>query len=215
MNGALEHTLRAAVGPPPEVLPPHGDRPLVTLELPLALDRLVTRDRLRHFRRAAVLVPLLRREGELNVLLTKRADHLRAHGGQVSFPGGRFEEEDEHLFVTALREAHEEVGLPPASVEIIGTLDDYPTITKYLVTPVVGIVETPPEQLTADRGEVAEIFEIPLRHLLRAESFERRIFTREGMRLPFYQIRFDGRTVWGATAGMLWNLCNKVNGDDT
>lgn len=207
MSGAA--AIRGALGPAPEVLPPDAVRPLCELELPLGLDRLVAPERLSGFKRAAVLVPLLQRESGLTVLFTRRADHLRAHRGQVSFPGGRFEPQDDQLIITALRETEEEIALSRDRVEIIGHLDDYPTLTRYLITPVVGLVSDPPE-LRADENEVAEIFEIPLSHLLLPESFRRRIVTRDGLRVPFFEVAYEDRIVWGATAGMLWNMRNKL-----
>ncbi|MCK5770805.1 CoA pyrophosphatase [Algiphilus sp.] len=209
MSAVVEESLRGALGPAPLALPPDGDRPLVDLELPLGLGRLVTRKRLAGFKRAAVLVPLLRRDDGFRVLLTRRADHLRAHRGQVSFPGGRFEPDDGHLITTALRETEEEIALPRDRIEVIGSLDDYPTLTRYLITPVVGVVADPPE-LRADRNEVADIFEIPLDHLLDPASFRRRIGEKDGMRVPFYEIDYGAHRVWGATAGMLWNMHNKL-----
>ncbi|MHA7833244.1 MAG: CoA pyrophosphatase [Algiphilus sp.] len=209
MSAAVEQALRGALGPAPQLLEPGAERPLVDLELPLGLDRLVTRKRLAGFTHAAVMVPILRRAQGLQVLFTRRADHLRAHRGQVSFPGGRYEPDDGQLVNTALRETEEEIGLSREHVEVIGCLDDYPTITRYLVTPVVALIDTPPD-LYADHGEVAEIFEIPLAHLLQRSSYQRRFFTREGLRVPFFQIEYDGYVVWGATAGMLWNMYNKM-----
>lgn len=207
MSGEL--SIRGALGPAPEALPPDAVRPLCDLELPMGLGRLVQPKRLSGFKRAAVLVPLLRREEGLTVLFTRRADHLRAHRGQISFPGGRFEPHDDQLINTALRETEEEIALPRNRVEIIGHLDDYPTLTRYLITPVVGVVSEPPE-FRADENEVAEIFEIPLQHLLQPASFRRRFITREGLRVPFFEIAYGDRVVWGATAGMLWNMCNKL-----
>lgn len=204
-----EAALRAALGPAPRALPPDAERPLCELELPFGLNRLVTPQRLAGFKRAAVLVPLMQRGDEMRVLFTRRADHLRAHSGQISFPGGRFEPQDGHLITTALRETEEEIALPRHHVEVIGHLEDYPTLTRYLITPVVGLVRDPPE-FCPDGNEVAEVFEIPLPHLLRPEAFQRRIITREGLRVPFYEIAYEDRVVWGATAGMLWNLCNRL-----
>lgn len=205
----VEAHLRATLGPAPASLPPDAERPLVDLELPLGLDRLVTRKRLSGFTRAAVLVPLLQRDDGLHVLFTRRADHLRAHRGQISFPGGRYEVADEYLQNTALRETREEIGMPPEAAEIIGCLDDYPTLTRYLVTPVVAVIRNPPN-LIPDANEVAEIFEIPLAHLMQPEHFRRKLFTRDGLRVPFFQIEYDRHTVWGATAGMLWNMHCKL-----
>jgi len=201
--------LRRAVGPPPEALPPDAERPMVDLELPLGLNRLVSRQRVADFRRAAVLVPVMQRGGGLHVLLTRRADHLRAHRGQISFPGGGFEAADGQLTVTALREAEEEIGLPREHAEILGCLDDYPTVTRFLVTPVVALVHEPPP-LLPDANEVAEIFEIPLAVFEKRSHFRRRTLIKRGLFVPYYEVRYDGRRVWGATAGMLWNLHNKL-----
>lgn len=201
--------IRGALGPAPETLPPDVARPLCDLELPLGLDRLVSAKRLAGLKRAAVLVALLEREQGLSVLFTRRADHLRAHRGQISFPGGRFEPQDDQLINTALRETEEEIALPRDRVEVIGHLDDYPTITGYLITPVVGVVNEPPA-LHADENEVAEIFEIPLQYILEPGSFRRRFMTRKGLRVPFFELTYGDNVVWGATAGMLWNLHNKL-----
>jgi 8-oxo-dGTP pyrophosphatase MutT (NUDIX family) len=208
----LESRLRDALADSHSAAEAGLPRPLAALDLPLGLDRLVTPQRLRDFRRAAVLVPLMRRPGGLQVLLTRRADHLRNHSGQISFPGGRVEEADAHAAATALREAHEEVGLAPESVDVVGYLDDYPVLTRFVVTPVVGLVEDVSE-LVPDHNEVAEIFEVPLAHMLEPRRFRRRFLTREGFRVPFMELEYENRIIWGATAGMLWNLVNKLNPD--
>ncbi|MDE2454915.1 MAG: CoA pyrophosphatase, partial [Burkholderiales bacterium] len=114
---------------------------------------------------ASVLVPMVDRADGVMVLLTRRADHLRDHAGQVSFPGGRAERHDADAAATALREAQEEVGLAPERVEVIGSLPAYTTVTSFIVTPVVGLV-APPFTLELDRSEVAEAFEVPLAFLM-------------------------------------------------
>ena len=200
----LEQRLRAALSGSSE----HGRRPLVDLELPFLVQKALL-PTLSLLRPAAVLVPVLRRPDGLTVLLTRRAETLRSHKGQISFPGGRRDDEDLSLAACALREAQEEVGLPLANSEVIGYLDDYPTITRYRVTPVVALV-TPPERFLTDPGEVAEIFEVPLSHLLSADAYERKAFTRSGLNVPFFEINHGPWRIWGATAGMLWNLCRKV-----
>ena len=155
---------------------------------------------------ASVLIPLVARADGLTMLLTRRSDHLAAHAGQISFPGGRAEEVDVSPVDTALREAHEEIGLARRHVEIIGQLPDYLTGTGYHITPVVGLL-TPPFELTADAGEVAEIFEVPLAHLMNGAHHQRlSIDLPAGGRRSFYAMPYERYFIWGATAGMLRNL---------
>lgn len=203
----LEKRLRDALAGTDEAPP----RPVSPLELPLKLDKLLTPGVLRGLRPAAVLVPVIRRGAELNVLLTRRSETLRRHKGQISFPGGRREDSDGSAAAAALREAEEEVGLPPFAVEVIGYLDDYPTVTRYLVTPVVGIVADMMEVRPCAR-EVAEVFEVPLAFLLDLGNFERKAFTRSGMNVPFFELNYRHYRIWGATAGMLLNLAQKAAG---
>ncbi|MEW6167861.1 MAG: CoA pyrophosphatase [Pseudomonadota bacterium] len=184
-------------------------RPMAALELPLLLDKLAP-TLAGNLRPAAVLAPVIRRGAELSMLFTVRASHLRAHSGQISFPGGGRDEGDGDAVDTALREAREEIGLPPAHVEVIGYLDDYPTLSRYRVTPVVGIVDGAP-QLTVDENEVAGVFEAPLAFVLDPASFERKWILRDGLNLPFFELNWGPHRIWGATAGMLWNLAQKVS----
>lgn len=201
----LEKKLRAALAGTTETPP----RPLSPLELPLKLDKLLSPAILKTLRPASVLVPVIRRGHELNVLLTRRSEKLRSHKGQISFPGGRREDSDGSAAAAALREAEEEVGLPPFAVEVVGYLDDYPTITRYLVTPVVGIVADMIEVRPCAR-EVAEVFEVPLSFLLDLDNFERKAFSRNGMNVPFFELNYGSYRIWGATAGMLLNLAQKA-----
>jgi 8-oxo-dGTP pyrophosphatase MutT (NUDIX family) len=153
---------------------------------------------------AAVLIPVIA-HAELTVLFTKRTSHLKSHSGQVSFPGGRAEPEDPSAEFTALREAREEIGLAPERVEIIGRLPDYRTRTGFRVTPVVGLV-APPLALAPDANEVEEIFEVPLHFLLNPANRQRHTREWQGRAVGFYVFEHGGRTIWGATAGMLVNL---------
>jgi 8-oxo-dGTP pyrophosphatase MutT (NUDIX family) len=154
---------------------------------------------------AAVLVPVIVHPGELTVLFTQRTAHLRAHAGQVSFPGGRAEPGDPSAEFTALREAGEEIGLVPARVQIIGRLADYHTRTGFRVAPVVGLIE-PPLELLPDPHEVDHVFEVPLAFLLDPRNRQRRTREFQGRTVGFYVFEYQNRTIWGATAGILVNL---------
>jgi len=163
---------------------------------------------------AAVLVPLVVRDDGLHVLLTRRTEHLRDHAGQISFPGGRSEPEDADAAATALREAEEEVGLPRAQVDVLGQLPPYVTVTGFVVTPVVALVQ-PPTLLAVDSFEVAEAFEVPLQFLMTPAHHQRHVFSFEGgerqfLSMPWVTAGSDGTRreyfIWGATAAMLRNL---------
>jgi 8-oxo-dGTP pyrophosphatase MutT (NUDIX family) len=154
---------------------------------------------------AAVLIPVVAHAHELSVLFTQRTTHLRSHSGQVAFPGGRAEPGDASAEFTALREAEEEIGLRPESVELLARLPDYRTRTGYVVTPVIGLL-TPPLALTPDPNEVAEIFEVPLAFLLDERNRQRRTRAFQGQTVGYYVFEYQGRVIWGATAGMLVNL---------
>lgn len=160
---------------------------------------------------AAVLVPLVERPDGLTVLFTQRTSHLAHHAGQVSFPGGHIEPDDGGPAETALRETEEEVGLDRRHVEIVGRLDTYVTRTGFVVTPVVGIV-TPPFSLRPDPHEVAEIFEVPLDFLLDRSNHERCSAEFEGRTRFFWAMPYGRHFIWGATAGMVINLCDILNG---
>ena len=204
MTAVIEQRLRKTLAGTSEQA-----RPMVDLEWP-KLIQLALKPLLSNLREAAVLVPILMRPEGFQVLLTRRADTLRNHKGQVSFPGGRRDPEDLTLAACALREAQEEVGLPPEKAEIIGYLDDYPTTTRYRVTPVVALVR-PPEQFLIDAGEVAEIFEVPLAVLLDVSRYESRVLSKDGLNVPFFEVNHEGHRIWGATAGMLRDLCRKMS----
>jgi 8-oxo-dGTP pyrophosphatase MutT (NUDIX family) len=156
-------------------------------------------------RPAAVLVPVVDRQPGPTVLLTQRAAHLKEHSGQVSFPGGRVQADDASPDATALREAHEEIGLDAARVELLGRMPEYLTGTGFRITPVVGIV-TPPFDLRADANEVEEIFEVPLDFLLDVRNHQRQSREWQGELRWFFAMPYEGHYIWGATAGMLVNL---------
>jgi 8-oxo-dGTP pyrophosphatase MutT (NUDIX family) len=152
-----------------------------------------------------VLVPVVRRESGLTVLLTRRTAHLNDHAGQISFPGGRAEPGDADAAQTALREAAEEIGLEAARVEVLGELHPYVTVTGYRVTPVVGLL-TPPLELRPDDFEVAEVFEVPLKFLLDPANHQRNRVLTEGRERHYYAMPYGQYYIWGATAGMLMNF---------
>ncbi|MDE1149665.1 MAG: CoA pyrophosphatase [Azospirillaceae bacterium] len=158
-------------------------------------------------RDAAVLVPLVNRPDGITVLLTQRTAHLAAHGGQISFPGGRVEPEDTDAVATALRETTEEVGLSATQVEVVGRLDTYYTRTGFRVVPVVGLVN-PPFFLQPDPREVQEVFEVPLSFILDPASRQRQSREFKGAQRHFWVFPYAERYIWGATAGMLVNLCD-------
>jgi 8-oxo-dGTP pyrophosphatase MutT (NUDIX family) len=150
---------------------------------------------------AAVLIPIVERPEGPTVLLTRRADALTRHAGQVAFPGGRIDP-GETAEAAALREAWEEIALPPERVTLLGRSSPYETVTGFTVTPVVGVV-APPFDLRLNEAEVAEAFEAPLALLLDEGSYERRFHDGEAGRRYYYAVSHDERLIWGATAGML------------
>ncbi|MFC7652820.1 CoA pyrophosphatase [Pseudoduganella danionis] len=154
---------------------------------------------------ASVLIPLVARENGLQLLLTLRTEHLSAHAGQISFPGGRAEDYDANAIDTALREAEEEIGLARRHVDVLGTLPHYLTGTGFCVTPVVALLQ-PPFALQADPGEVAEVFEVPLNFLMDGQNHQRLSVELPAGRRSFYAMPYGEYFIWGATAGMLRNL---------
>lgn len=158
-------------------------------------------------RAAAVLVPLLEREGETCVLLTKRAASLRKHAGQYAFPGGRRDEGDRDAAATALREAEEEVGLAPGDVRVLGALDDYMTSSGYVVTPVVGFIPHP-YAYRPSADEVERVVELPLDAFVTPQRARTLLF--EGLRRIVMAFDVEGHFVWGATASMLRDLARRL-----
>jgi 8-oxo-dGTP pyrophosphatase MutT (NUDIX family) len=157
---------------------------------------------------AAVLVPVVDR-AEPTVILTLRPMTMRKHPGQISFPGGRIDPGDDGPVAAALREAEEEIGLPPAAVEVIGTADRYRTITGFEVTPVIGIVSAD-VPLDPHPGEVEALFEAPLSFLLDPANQTIRTVDWPGSERSYYEIQYQGRRIWGATAAMIVNLSRRL-----
>ncbi|WP_340151130.1 CoA pyrophosphatase [uncultured Sneathiella sp.] len=158
---------------------------------------------------AAVLVPIVLHDTGPTVILTRRATHLTKHAGQISFPGGRADAEDENAVTTALRESQEEISLDPSLVEVVGSLTTYITVTRYSVTPVVGLVQ-PSFKLRPEAGEVSEIFEVPLDFLLDQQNREKHSGFHNGIERFWYAIPFGDYYIWGATAGMIKDLSERI-----
>lgn len=160
---------------------------------------------------AAVLIPLLFKQGEWHVLVTQRTETVEHHKGQISFPGGACDPGDADLQETALRETLEEVGIPPEDVEVLGALDDFPTITSFVVTPFVGVIPYP-SAFHLNRYEVEAVIEVPLSFLhdpgnLRVEQWEHQGHLHDVL---FWD--YGPYTIWGATARMLKNLLDLISG---
>jgi 8-oxo-dGTP pyrophosphatase MutT (NUDIX family) len=158
---------------------------------------------------AAVLVPFIDRADGLTVLLTQRSDHLARHAAQISFPGGRLEDSDADVASAALREAREEIGLDPASVEVFGYLPDHLVISGFRVTPVLALV-SPPVELRLNPDEVSAAFEVPAAHVFDRRNHKARLRRVGDQDMLLYDIPWQDRHIWGATAGMLLTLVRMV-----
>jgi 8-oxo-dGTP pyrophosphatase MutT (NUDIX family) len=158
---------------------------------------------------AAVLIAVTDR-AEPGVILTQRNANLRHHAGQVAFPGGRIDPEDVGAVAAALREAEEEIALPPSAVTVIGAVDRYRTITGYDVTPVLGVI-APDLALIPHEAEVADVFEVPLAFLLDPANQRRTSQVWQGVERHYFQIDWNGRRIWGATAAMCVNLSRRLS----
>lgn len=188
----LSDRLRSALSMPPSEPPLEADLP----EL-----------RAHASKPAAVLIAITDAPSP-GVLLTVRREHLRTHAGQIAFPGGRVEP-DEEPSAAALREAHEEILLEPSAVDVVGPLEPYRTVTGYLITPLIGVV--PPNlPLKPHEHEVAELFEAPLNFLIDPANLRRESALLQGRERHYYQIDWNGRRIWGATAAMIVNLSRRL-----
>ena len=189
---SLADRLRAALAAPPSEPPLEGDLPELRAQAEVE---------------AAVLIAITDRP-EPGAILTVRREHLRTHAGQVAFPGGRIDP-GEDAVAAALREAHEEVLLPPAAVALVGTIDPYRTVTGYIVTPVVAVI--PPDlPLEPHEHEVADWFEAPLGFLLDPANQRLQSALFAGQTRHYYEIVWNDRRIWGATAAMLVNLSRRL-----
>jgi 8-oxo-dGTP pyrophosphatase MutT (NUDIX family) len=162
------------------------------------------------YRPAAVLVPITDRE-EPGVILTRRPAWLRSHAGQVAFPGGKIDDDDEDAVAAALREAEEEIALPRNAVEVLGFADDYHSGSGYRITPVVGVV-APDLPLLAHPGEVEEWFEVPLAILFDRANYALKQAEWQGQMRSYYDMDWQGRRIWGVTAGIIANLSRRLLG---
>ena len=160
---------------------------------------------------AAVLVPLVAHAARVTTLFTQRTSHLKHHAGQISFPGGHADPEDDDAVDTALREMEEEVGLHRRQIRVIGQLDPYITRTGFSVIPVVGLIE-PPFDVSPDPNEVEDVFEVPLDFLMNPANHQRHRREVNGTRRDFYAMPYGERFIWGATAGMVKNLYDVLVG---
>jgi 8-oxo-dGTP pyrophosphatase MutT (NUDIX family) len=160
-------------------------------------------------RPAAVLVPVWLRPEGAGLILTKRSSHLKHHPGQIAFPGGKVDATDEGPMAAALREAQEEIGLPPDRVEILGALPVHETVTGFAMTPFVGLIRGDFDA-TPEAGEVEEVFSVPLAHVLTPARFaiERRQWM--GVWRRFYAVPYGPYYIWGATARILRGLADRV-----
>lgn len=161
-------------------------------------------------KKAAVLIPVVRRNNELQVIFTKRAQHLRHHPGQFSFPGGQYEQSDKDLQHTALRETEEEIGIKPDQVTILGRLPKLPTISGFVVTPYIGFVQSN-HSLKIDRQEVSSLLEVPLEFLMNKNNFYLHHLIANKKRHFTYCIPYKNQMIWGATAQMVKNLQQQLN----
>jgi 8-oxo-dGTP pyrophosphatase MutT (NUDIX family) len=173
-------------------------------EIKQALSRRQSKSITMHKRvKSAVILPIYYKEGQYYILFIKRTEKVKVHKGQISFPGGTYEERDGTLLNTALRESAEEVGLAPADVEILGMLDDTPTVTSnYVITPFVAFIPSP-YQLKADSEEIEEIIEVPVSALLQEGCMEKETEFEGGEWVTSYTYSYKGRIIWGATARIL------------
>lgn len=162
------------------------------------------------FARAAVLVPLFKKGEDCHTVFTKRSDNVRYHKGEISFPGGVFDERDLELQRTALRETFEEIGLRESDVEIIGVLDDIITVTQFIVTPFVGSFSYP-YSFKLSSIEIAQLIEVPISALLDEDCFSEREIIRGTGKEVVYAYEYEGHIIWGATARILKQFLDLIS----
>ena len=163
------------------------------------------------FKAASILIPLvdIQQNNQWNIILTKRAKHLKHHANEVSFPGGRFEKSDIDLQTTAIRETSEEIGIDKKHIKIIGKLPYQKTISQYIITPYVAIID-PNYQIVIDYNEVEEVFLLPLEYALDHNNHQKQTQQIDNQFFSFVQLQYMEHTIWGSTARMLFQLVNRL-----
>ncbi|WP_371378432.1 CoA pyrophosphatase [Thalassotalea aquiviva] len=165
-----------------------------------------------HAKEAGVLIPLVAGTKGLEVILTRRASHLKHHPGQISFPGGKVEPEDLNLQHTALREAQEEIGLSPSDVDVFGQLPQYQTLTGYVITPILGFIPSNYD-FKVDSNEVAEVFQVPFSHFINERNHLHVPINRDGHTHTVYFMPYLHYNIWGATAAIMKDLVTHLKLD--
>lgn len=165
-------------------------------------------------KQSAVLIPIIEYPNYLSILFTRRSKHLTHHAGQISFPGGKVDNQDESILATALREAYEEINLMPEQVTVVGQLHRYHTITGFVVTPIVGLIPAN-QPLVANPNEVDEIFEVPLCHLLSTNNHRSINMKRAQQSYAVHVYHYRHYSIWGATAGIIKALADHLTLDLT
>ncbi len=166
----------------------------------------------RTLRDASVLIAVVDHEASPGLILTKRSSRLKHHPGQIAFPGGKVEDVDADASAAALREAHEEIGLPSSGVRVLGTLPPHETVTGFMVTPVVSLI-SPGFEPVPEAGEVAEVFEVPLAHVLDRTNYRIQYRRWRGERRYYFTVPWGPYYIWGATARMLRALADRMSDD--
>jgi len=161
-------------------------------------------------RAAAVLLPLIATPRGIEVILTKRASHLKHHPGQIAFPGGKKDAEDPSLVATALREAQEEIALRPDAVDVLGKLPAHRTVTNFEMTPIIGSIKGK-IAISPSEGEVSEVFQVPLSHLATTSNYQVQSRRWRGVWRSYYAVPYGPYYIWGATARVLFGLADRMS----